>query len=47
VHEEMKPGENGVYLTVMVEGKPISETLTLIFPNKRVKTVIVEKFIFH
>ena len=34
VHEEMKPGENGVYLTVLVEGKPITETLTLNFSEK-------------
>jgi hypothetical protein len=34
VHEEMKPGENGVHLTVNVEGKPISETLTLNFSDK-------------
>jgi hypothetical protein len=34
VHEEMKPGENGVHLTVNVEGKPISETLTLNFSEK-------------
>ncbi len=34
VHEEMKPGENGVQLTVKVDGKPISETLTLNFSKK-------------
>jgi hypothetical protein len=34
VHEDMKPGENGVYLTVKVDGKPISETLTLNFSIK-------------
>ncbi len=34
VHEEMKPGENGVQLTVKVDGKPISETLTLNFSEK-------------
>ncbi len=34
VHEEMKPGENGVQLSVKVDGKPISETLTLTFSDK-------------
>ena len=34
VHEEMKSGENGVQLTVKVDGKPITETLTLIFSDK-------------
>jgi len=34
VHEEMKPGENGVQLAVNVDGKPISETLTLIFSEE-------------
>lgn len=34
VHEEMKPGENGVQLTVKVDGKPISETLTLNFSEE-------------
>jgi len=34
VHEDMKPGENGVHLTVKVEEKPISETLTLNFSDK-------------
>ena len=34
VHEDLKPGENGVHLTVNVEGKPISETLTLNFSDK-------------
>ena len=34
VHEEMKLGENGVHLTVKVEEKPISETLTLNFSDK-------------
>ena len=29
VHEDMKAGENGVHLTVLVEGNPISETLVL------------------
>jgi hypothetical protein len=30
----MKSGENGIYLTVMAEGKPISETLMLKFSEK-------------
>ena len=34
VHEEMKSGENGVQLTVKVDGKPITETLTLKFSDK-------------
>jgi hypothetical protein len=34
VHEEMKSGENGAHLTVMVEGKPVSEMLTLNFSDK-------------
>jgi hypothetical protein len=34
VHEDMKSGKNGVYLTVMVEGNPISETLLLNFSEK-------------
>jgi len=34
VHEDMKSGENGVHLTVLVEGKPITETLTLTFSTK-------------
>ncbi len=34
VHEETKTGENGVQLTVKVDGKPISETLTLNFSEK-------------
>ena len=34
VHYEMKSGENGVQLTVKVDGKPISETLTLTFSDK-------------
>jgi hypothetical protein len=34
VHEEMKSGENGIYLTVMAEGKPIPETLMLNFSEK-------------
>ncbi len=34
VHEEMKSGENGVQLTVKVDGKPITETLTLTFSDK-------------
>ena len=29
VHEDMKAGENGVHLTVLVEENPISETLVL------------------
>lgn len=31
VYEAMKPGENGVYLTVKVDGKEVTETLTLNF----------------
>ncbi len=34
VHGEMKSGENGVQLTVKVDGKPITETLTLTFSDK-------------
>ena len=34
VHEDMKAGENGVYLTVVVEGNPMSETLMLNFSKK-------------
>ena len=34
VHEEMKPGENGVHLTVLIEGNPISETLMLNLSEK-------------
>jgi len=34
VHEDMKVGENGVYLTVIVEGNPISEALMLNFSEK-------------
>jgi len=29
IHEPMKPGENGIFLTVKVGGKQITETLTL------------------
>ncbi len=34
VHEEMKSGENGVQLTVKVDGQPISETMTLNFSEE-------------
>ena len=34
VNESMETGENGVYLTVNVQGKPISETLTLVFSQE-------------
>ena len=29
VHKAMKPGQNGVYLVVRVDGKKVTETLTL------------------
>jgi hypothetical protein len=35
VHEEMKPGENGVHLTIKVDGNPISKTLTLNFSEQK------------
>jgi hypothetical protein len=31
VNEDMGPGENGIFITVTVQGKTISETLTFIF----------------
>ncbi len=34
VNEDMKTGENGIYLTVNVQAKPISETLTLVFSQE-------------
>ncbi|MFC1789091.1 hypothetical protein ACFLZE_04160 [Thermodesulfobacteriota bacterium] len=34
VHEEMKSGENGVQLTVKIDGKPITEMLTLNFSEE-------------
>jgi hypothetical protein len=34
VHENMDTGENGVYLTVKVQGKPVSETMTLVFSQQ-------------
>ena len=34
VYKPMQPGENGVFLTVKVAGKEISETLTLKFSEK-------------
>jgi hypothetical protein len=34
VNDDMKSGENGIHLTVNVDGKPISETLTLNFSDK-------------
>ena len=37
VHEAMKPGENGTHLTVKVDGKEITEKLTLHFSRERPK----------
>ena len=34
VHDNMGTGENGIYLTVNVQGKPVSETLTLVFSQE-------------
>ena len=34
VNEDMKTGENGIYLTINVQAKPISETLTLVFSQE-------------
>ena len=31
IHESMKAGENGIYLTVKVDGKEVAETLSLVF----------------
>ena len=37
VHEPMKEGENGVLLTVKVNGKEVTETLTLYFTESKSK----------
>jgi hypothetical protein len=37
VHEAMKPGENGVSLTVLVDGKEVTEELALSFVEETAK----------
>ena len=37
IHDSMPPGENGIYLTVVVEGKEISEKLTVVLSRTQVK----------